>query len=204
MYLFFLFKRKNFQNFKPCKKKNIKILYYKGTVDNFSFKQNKYIIKTKHQFQNFIIKENKNDLINEINHKKMYSLKSNNIVLGTGILPPSKIKFQKKGKLKNYIWDFYAEGGTSNLLKKINEISKKKKQITITFIGNKAGLLETTIELSRLIFKEKLDLKINIVSQDKITLKKAKLSKRYKKYKLKVFNNKNIRRIKESQKFTDY
>ena len=64
-------------------------------------------------------------------------------------MPPKKIKINNKFSDNNYIWDFYSEGGTQNLLKKIREVLKKKKNVIVTFIGNKAGLLETTLQLKR-------------------------------------------------------
>ena len=40
------------------------------------------------------------------------------MILGNGLLPPKKIKIIDQSLNKNYIWDFYSEGGTNNLLKK--------------------------------------------------------------------------------------
>ena len=49
---------------------------------------------------------------------------------------------KKNIKNENYIWDFYSEGGTQNLINKLNKIRNKKKLLNLVFIGNKAGLLE--------------------------------------------------------------
>ena len=74
-----------------------------------------------------------------------------------------KIEFSNKNSSKNYIWDFYSEGGTNNLLKKIRLLKRKRKKILLTFIGNKAGL-ETTLQMKRLINIQKVDLYINVIS----------------------------------------
>ena len=50
----------------------------------------------------------------------------------------------------NYIWDFYTEGSTSMLLKKILKFPRQKK-IIVYFIGYKAGLLESLPELKKTI-----------------------------------------------------
>ena len=50
------------------------------------------------------------------------------------------MKWEKKIN-SNYIWDFYSSGGTFNLLRKINKITKKKSSINLIFIGNKAGFI---------------------------------------------------------------
>ena len=41
----------------------------------------------------------------------MKSLETEKILLGNGLLPPTKIRVNKENNNK-YIWDFYAEGGT--------------------------------------------------------------------------------------------
>ena len=61
-----------------------------------------------------------------------------------------KIYEKNLKKNDNYIWDFYTEGGTENLIKKIKKILKRKKSLKIVFIGNKAGLLETMQELEKI------------------------------------------------------
>ncbi len=96
----------------------------------------------------------------------------------------------------NYIWDFYASGGTKNLLKKISKINKIKKKINIVFIGNKAGLLETMQEIERLIYKNKINLNIISISRSFLTLQKAQNSKNFKKFKFKFFTKINIKKIK--------
>ena len=53
-----------------------------------------------------------------------------------------KIDFPSKNINSNYIWDFYAEGGTGNLVKKINKLLKQKDELSITFIGNKLVYLK--------------------------------------------------------------
>jgi hypothetical protein len=54
-------------------------------------------------------------------------IKSKKLIIGTGVVPPKKINEIIVNKNSNYIWDFYSSGGTNNLLRKINTISKIKK-----------------------------------------------------------------------------
>ena len=91
-----------------------------------------------------------------------------NLNIGLGLPPPKQIATNAAIQNKNYIWDFYDAGSTSFLIKKILKISKHKKKIKIYFIGYKAGLLEALPELSALIIKKKLNIKI-ICSSKKLT-----------------------------------
>ena len=119
-------------------------------------------------FKSFKI-QNQNQKLNIFRLKKeIKSLETEKILLGNGLLPPKKIKINKKNNNK-YIWDFYSEGGTGNLIEKINFLKRKKNNVAITFIGNKAGLLETTLQLKRLIFTENIDMTINVIQKVFIT-----------------------------------
>ena len=126
-------------------------------------------------------------------------MKTDKILIGNGLLPPKKIKINNKFSDNNYIWDFYSEGGTENLLKKIREVLKKKKNVIVTFIGNKAGLLETTLQLKKQIITGKLDIKINVIAKKFSTLNKANFSKNYKKFKLKNFTFSKIKKIRKAE-----
>ena len=130
-------------------------------------------------FKSFKI-QNQNQKLNIFRLKKeIKSLETEKILLGNGLLPPKKIKINKKNNNK-YIWDFYSEGGTGNLIEKINLVKRKKNNVVITFIGNKAGLLETTLQLKRLIFTENIDMTINVISKKFSTLNKASFSDNFK------------------------
>ena len=60
----------------------------------------------------------KNIYIKKLDQKiKFFECKK--MILGNGLLPPKKINIASKGLNKNYIWDFYSEGGTHNLFRKI-------------------------------------------------------------------------------------
>ena len=69
----------------------------------------------------------------------------------------------------------------------------------VTFIGNKAGLLETTLQLKKQIITEKLDIKINVIAKKFSTLNKANFSKNYKKFKLKNFTFSKIKKIRKAE-----
>ena len=120
------------------------------------------------------------------------------MILGNGLLPPKKIKIIDQSLNKNYIWDFYSEGGTNNLLQKIKKFKNKDKKITITFIGNKAGLLETMLQLKDIIFERRYNVSINIISKKIATLNKAKFSNKDEKYKFIFFTNKHIKKINKA------
>ena len=148
-------------------------------------------------FKSFKI-QNQNQKLNIFRLKKeIKSLETEKILLGNGLLPPKKIKINKKNNNK-YIWDFYSEGGTGNLIEKINLVKRKKNNVVITFIGNKAGLLETTLQLKRLIFTENIDMTINVISKKFSTLNKASFSDNFKTYKLKIFTKNKIKKIKNA------
>ena len=99
----------------------------------------------------------------------------------------------------NYIWDFYSTGGTNNLIKKINYISKIKKNISIIFIGNKAGLLETMQEIEKLIKENKFKINITCISKSTQTLQKAQNSTKFATFRFKYLTNKNINKIKKAE-----
>ena len=113
--------------------------------------------------------------------------------------PPKKINEITIQKNTNYIWDFYSEGGTNNLLKKIYKIYKKRKEIKIIFIGNKAGLLETMLEIEKLIKIKKINIKIICISKNSLTLQKAQRSKNYDLFKFKFLIKNNIKKIKRAE-----
>ena len=180
------------------KKLNFSIKFFKGEVKNLN-KSNYYAILPQKSFNEFSIKLNKKKLI--LKKYKINSLniiKSNKIVIGTGVVPPKMINETNINKNLNYIWDFYSTGGTNNLIKKINIISKFKKNISIIFIGNKAGLLETMQEIEKLIKNNKINIKIVCISKNTQTLQKAERSKKFNIFKFQYLIKNNINKIKKA------
>lgn len=144
-----------------------------------------------------LVISNKKLIIKNDVQKKQNIIKADNIILGLGILPPSNINLKKDFKNYNYIHDFYASGATSNLLKKISKKQNLNK-ISIVFIGNKAGLLETVQEIENLNKDILKKIKITSISSSSLSLQKAELSKNYKSYKFKYLVDKNISKIRKS------
>tara|TARA_B110000003_G_scaffold276186_1_gene321382 strand:+ start:13172 stop:14716 length:1545 start_codon:yes stop_codon:yes gene_type:complete len=181
------------------KRINISLKFYNGEVHDLNNLRH-YNIFPKYKFNEFSI-NSKNEKLLLKKHKSKSSniIKSKKIVIGTGIVPPKKIKEIKTYKNSNYIWDFYSTGGTNNLIKKINKIYKIKKDINIIFIGNKAGLLETMQEIEKLITKNEINIKITCISKNTQTLQKAERSKKFDDFKFKHLNNKNIHKIKKAE-----
>ena len=184
---------------KISKNKKIQLSFFKGAVDKLEFEKKFIKLIPTPVFQTFQIKEDYNSIKINKKKRKYSSLKADKILIGNGLLPPKKIKINNKFSDNNYIWDFYSEGGTENLLKKIREVLKKKKNVIVTFIGNKAGLLETTLQLKKQIITGKLDIKINVIAKKFSTLNKANFSKNYKKFKLKNFTFSKIKKIRKAE-----
>ena len=69
-----------------------------------------------------------------------------NLTLGLGVTPPKRLSSNKRSN-KNYIWDFYAEGGTSYLIKTIKNQLQLKRNSSLCFVGSKAGFLESLQEI---------------------------------------------------------
>ena len=198
VYSFYL-KDKIIDFLKLKKKINISLKFYNGEVNSLN-NNDHYCIYSKKLFNEFTINSTKNNFISrkhESNSKNV--IRSKKLVIGTGIVPPKKIKEVIIRKNFNYIWDFYSSGGTNNLIKKINIISKKKKYINLIFIGNKAGLLETMQEIEKLIKKNKINIKIICISKNTQTLQKAERSKKFDFFKFKYLIKKNIDKIKDAE-----
>ncbi len=180
------------------KNKSLKIDFFKGCVNNLNVKDNKISV-TGTNFSKYSI-DQKNDKINLINKNfKIKIIKTKKIILGLGLLPPKKIKSNFK-KSFYYIWDFYADGATQNLINKINKLKDIKKEIIIIFIGNKAGFLETVQKMEKLIINNKLNIKIYCIASRNKTLQKAILSNKYQKYKFKYLKISEINKIKNPSK----
>lgn len=181
-----------------CNKKKISLYFFQGELIKIK-KKNLLLCYTRRNIiqykPNFKFKK----IIFSKKIKKSLSIfNTTNIILGNGLLPPKIINQNNELKNSNYIWDFYSEGGTLNLMDKIKKI-KNKKLINIVFIGNKAGLLETMPELEN--FTSNLDFKIKIttIAPNNVSLEKAEHSKKFTKFKFKFLHKKNIRKIKKSE-----
>ena len=172
-------------------KKNIQLDFYEGEV--ISFKKNKlnyFKIFPMKKFSNFTlkIKKSKSEIFFQPNNKVTKNLSCKNITIGLGVTPPKKL-IKNQINNKYYIWDFYAEGGTSYLINKINSKLKLKKVTKLCFIGSKAGFLESLQEIYRLK-KNNNSLKIYCFSKKFETLQPAKISFN-KKINLKFLNKRN-------------
>ncbi len=176
--------------------KKIQVDFFEGEVLNFSkTKKNEFLINAKSNFLKFSI--NNESLENfkitfkpqKIKYKNLYA---KFLTLGLGIIPPKKLTKDKTIN-KNYIWDFYAEGGTSYLVEKIKHEIKSKKNVSLCFIGSKAGFLESLQEIYCL--KKKMSkLKIYCFSKKFETLQPAITS----------FNESiNLRYLKKSNRSID-
>jgi uncharacterized NAD(P)/FAD-binding protein YdhS len=188
---------KEFLNYK--KKMNISLKIYQGEVKKLT-NNNSYNIHPNKLFNEFFISSYKKNLKlkkSELNSLKI--IKSKKLIISTGVVPPKIINEKIVHKNSNYIWDFYSSGGTNNLIKKIDIISKIKKNICIIFIGNKAGLLETMQEIERLIKNSMININIVCISKNTQTLQKAEYSKRFNFFKFKYLTEKKINKIKKAE-----
>tara|TARA_A100001011_G_scaffold390001_1_gene472573 strand:- start:378 stop:1910 length:1533 start_codon:yes stop_codon:yes gene_type:complete len=182
---------------KLLNKKKINLFFFNGDLINIS-QNNNLICKTKDKSYKILINYKFNKLKIKKTNKYIKFFNSKNIVLGNGLLPPADIGNYNIKNNKNYIWDFYSEGGTLNLIKKIKEKIKKKKLFRIVFIGNKAGLLETMPELLKLSKKLNQKIKIVSISPTLETLEKAEFSNKFSNFKFKYLNPSKILDIKKS------
>ena len=182
------------------------ISFIKGEVISLS--------KNSNRFSNIFFKENKynilqlkisNKHLKKINFKtsilKTGSISSITLCISLGLPPPKELAINKTQNHKNYIWDFYYSGGTANLVKKIFlQVKKlKRKSIVIYFIGYKAGLLEPLSELKYIIEKSNISMKMICSSSNLLGMQKARGALKNKNYKLKIFAEKNLKKIKTSK-----
>ena len=99
-------------------KKKIKISFYQGNLGKIKFEKKKLTLKTKNYFKIFNINTKKNFIFIKKKNQKIKFLECKKMILGNGLLPPKKIKIIDQSLNKNYIWDFYSEGGTTTYYKK--------------------------------------------------------------------------------------
>jgi len=188
------------------KKKFIKVNFLEGELIKVSKLKNtkKYLCYVNKNFRKKkIIYQNEKIFIKNLTQKKQRILKTDSLILGLGILPPSNINSIKPFKDKNYIHDFYASGATNNLFKKLKKI-QKLKEIIVAFIGNKAGLLETMQEFENLDKKILKKIKIISISSSSFSLEKAELSKNFENYKFKYLTTKKILKIKRAEEILSF
>ena len=202
IYSFYL-KDKILSCIEKSNRSRIIVKFYKGNICKIiPNKSNKLI--SKNNLTEFKLIKKKHDLT--FLKKKLYTnnIYSKNIIVGNGLVPPRKIPVQEDKKNINYIWDFYTNGGTSNLKKKINHLLKYNNNLNIIFIGNKAGLLENLIELRKLILIKKKNINLVSISNSSSSLEKAELSKNFKKYKFTYFTNIKIKKITKAEKILKF
>ena len=197
-YSFFLEdKLYSFLSFK--KKYKIFLKIFNGEIVKIENKKNLNIISKKKLTELKILKKSQKLILDNKKKQNYNNLISKKILIGNGLAPPKKIPEIKISNNPNYIWDFYSDGGTYNLLKKINLLFKKKNKLKIIFIGNKAGLLEAMQELEKLIRIKKKNIKIICISRNILSLQKAQNSRKFKNFKFKYFKTKDIKKIKKAK-----
>tara|TARA_B100000795_G_C22802903_1_gene442920 strand:- start:1690 stop:3243 length:1554 start_codon:yes stop_codon:yes gene_type:complete len=201
-YSFFLEEKiKNIMKF--TKNKKVVIKFYQSELFDIEKKEN-YLCKLNKTTKEFKPKIVSGKVIfQKIKNKNIRFVKSKSIILGNGILPPKAIYGKNHFNNNNYIWDFYAEGGTLNLINKINKIKDKKKNIKIIFIGNKAGLLETMPELENFISNNVINIDIISIAPSRLSLEKAEQSKLFNYFKFQFLIEKNIKGIEKSNKILE-
>ena len=179
---------------------NIEIKFLKGELISIKkHEKNLYRLFFKNsscQELGFRINKKKLKKINFFN-KKMIKNKINTSSqsIGLGLAPPKQIATKKAQKNNFYIWDFYDEGSTGYLIKKITQLSKIKKKIKIYFIGYKAGLLESLPELYQYVLIKKLNVDLICSSKDLQSINSATFSKNKEIFKPKILKNNNLKKI---------
>ena len=113
--------------FLECKKKiNVSLKIYRGEANQIK-NNNFYKIFPNKFFNEFSINSNnKNLTLKKNKFVNLKIIKSKKLIIGTGVIPPKMINEKVVHKNPNYIWDFYSDGGTNNLIKKVKIISKIK------------------------------------------------------------------------------
>ena len=193
---------------KKISKKNSIIFdlkFFKGEVlaiKNLKDNYHKIIFKNNYceMLQYKIIKNSFKKIVFEKNKRISEPIFSKTQNIGLGLPPPKQLATTRAQKNNYYIWDFYSQGSTSDLINKILQINKIKKKIRVYFIGYKAGLLESLPELKKIILKKKIKIEIICSSKDLVSIQEAKLSLNKKNYKLQVFKKKKLFNIRTAKK----
>ena len=193
---------------KKISKKNSIIFdlkFFKGEVlaiKNLKDNYHKIIFKNNYceMLQYKIIKNSFKKIVFEKNKQISEPIFSKTQNIGLGLPPPKQLATTRAQKNNYYIWDFYSQGSTSDLINKILQINKIKKKIRVYFIGYKAGLLESLPELKKIILKKKINIEIICSSKDLVSIQEAKLSLNKKSYKLQIFKKKELFKIRTAKK----
>ncbi len=98
--------------------------------------------------------------------------------ISLGIAPPQQLATTAAQENQNYLWDFYAEGGTQKLLERIRAVQtdNPERQVTIHFLGSMAGLLESLPELEAMRDAGTINVKLISSSSKAETLQKAEFT----------------------------
>ncbi len=198
-----------YRDIKIIKKKynvDLNIYFFQGQVIKLSLAKKK--IKKIFFYKKFCTRY-KINFKKEINKVTFTKLKKNKKILysktlsiSLGLNPPKQYAKGNAKNLEGYIWDFYAAGATSEIIKRIIKKMKKnnKKEIIIYFIGYKAGLLEAMTELKYLIIEKGYNIKLISSSKNLKTIEKAELIKGKSNYKLYFFRKNKIKNLNTSGK----
>ncbi len=173
----------------------IGIQKFKGPYNKIIFKKNRYEILKYKIIKNSLKKINFEK--DRLGKEPVLSITQN---IGLGLPPPKQLATVAAKNNKYYIWDFYSQGSTQDLIKKILTLSKIKKKIKIYFIGYKAGLLESLPELEKVIKRKKIKIEIVCSSRDLVSIQEAKLSLNKKKYTLQVLKKNELLNINTAKK----
>ena len=183
---------------KKIKKKNYKIFFMQGQVYKI-LKDHKFkiLIKNCKLFNYQVFNEDIDKQITfrtEKINQNIKFVKAKNILISLGISEPKQNVNKKISSDKYYIHDLYVSGGTKKLINLIDEKKLKKKNVSIHFLGAKAGFLESLPELY--FYSKKNDIEIISTSNNAETLNSADISKNNAKYKLNFLSKKNCKKIK--------
>ena len=190
-------KLKEIINHNTHNKKNISLNFYNGELVNLAEGKN-LECRTKKFSKKFSLIEKNNKIIIKKSNIKLKNFSTQKIIIGNGLLPPQSINKKREVKTSNYIWDFYSEGGTLNLVKKMRDKLKNSNLLKVIFIGNKAGLLETMPEMLKFTNYHR-NIKLVSISPTLLSLEKAEVSKNFNKFKFKYLVRSNINKVKESK-----
>ncbi len=179
----------------------INLIYIENNVHKLDFKFNNFIkIVDQHPKNYYAFNHKEKKFENKNNNIFCEEILSANVTLGLGLNPPKDIQNNNSKKIKNYISNFYEEGSTKNLINLVKNyfLLNKNKTLKLSFIGVKAGLLESLPELFQLIINNDYKIKITAFSSSLVSLEKAEFNKLNKKYKFKYLIKKNLSRVNKA------
>lgn len=186
------------KSLKKIKKKNYKIFFIQGEAKKILKKQKHKVFIKNSKIFDYQIKQgtlgNQINFMNKINSQNIEYIFTKNILISLGIPEPRPSVNKKILSDKYYIHDLYVSGGTKKLIKLINDKKSQKKNVSIHFLGSKAGFLESLPELY--FYSKKNNVKIISTSNNAETLNSADISKNNSKYKLNFFSKNNYKKIK--------